>query len=53
MESTIKGPQEENPTRTVTKGVGCLQSAVSKIWCKYKQNGKGVKGKHMGRPKKT
>uniref|UniRef100_A0A3B4YMY3 Transposase Tc1-like domain-containing protein n=1 Tax=Seriola lalandi dorsalis TaxID=1841481 RepID=A0A3B4YMY3_SERLL len=33
--------------------VGCSQSAVSKIWTKYKQNGKVVKGKHTGRPRKT
>lgn len=27
--------------------------SVSKICCKYKQNGKVIKGKHKGRPGKT
>ncbi|CAI9608265.1 unnamed protein product [Staurois parvus] len=30
-----------------------VPSAVSKIWTKYKSNGKVVKGKHTGRPRKT
>uniref|UniRef100_A0A673LMH6 Transposase Tc1-like domain-containing protein n=1 Tax=Sinocyclocheilus rhinocerous TaxID=307959 RepID=A0A673LMH6_9TELE len=49
----IKLLQEENPSRSVAKEVGCSQSAISKIWCKYKQNGKVTKGKHTGRPRKT
>lgn len=46
-ERVIKSPL------TVTKDAGCSQSAVSKIWIKYKQNGKVVKEKHGGRPGKT
>uniref|UniRef100_A0A672SN36 Transposase Tc1-like domain-containing protein n=1 Tax=Sinocyclocheilus grahami TaxID=75366 RepID=A0A672SN36_SINGR len=53
MERIIKLLQEENPSRRVAKEVGCSQSAISKIWCKYKQNGKVTKGKHTGRPRKT
>uniref|UniRef100_A0A671NXU9 Uncharacterized protein n=1 Tax=Sinocyclocheilus anshuiensis TaxID=1608454 RepID=A0A671NXU9_9TELE len=49
----IKLLQEKNPSRSVAKEVGCSQSAISKIWCKYKQNGKVTKGKHTGRPRKT
>lgn len=30
-----------------------LPSQLSKIWSKYKTNGKVVKGKHTGRPRKT
>uniref|UniRef100_A0A3B5B7H8 Transposase Tc1-like domain-containing protein n=1 Tax=Stegastes partitus TaxID=144197 RepID=A0A3B5B7H8_9TELE len=40
-------------SRIVAKDAGCSQSAVSKIWTKYKQHGKVVKGKHTGRPRKT
>uniref|UniRef100_A0A8C5DUY4 Transposase Tc1-like domain-containing protein n=1 Tax=Gouania willdenowi TaxID=441366 RepID=A0A8C5DUY4_GOUWI len=40
-------------SRNVAKDVGCSQSAVSRIWTKYKQHGKVVKGKHTGRPWKT
>uniref|UniRef100_A0A8C5E1B0 Transposase Tc1-like domain-containing protein n=1 Tax=Gouania willdenowi TaxID=441366 RepID=A0A8C5E1B0_GOUWI len=40
-------------SRNVPKDVGCSQSAVSKIWTKYKRYGKVVKGKHTGRPRKT
>uniref|UniRef100_A0A671WUZ7 Transposase Tc1-like domain-containing protein n=1 Tax=Sparus aurata TaxID=8175 RepID=A0A671WUZ7_SPAAU len=40
-------------SRNAAKDVGCSQSAVSKIWTKYKQHGKVVKGKHTGRPRKT
>ncbi len=53
MERIIKLLQEGNPSRSVAKEVGCSQSAVSKIWCKYKQNGKVTKGKHTSRPRKT
>ena len=35
------------PTQSVAKDVGCSQSAVSKIWCKYKQHGKVIKGRHQ------
>jgi len=37
----------------VAEDVGCSQSAVSEMWMKFKQNGKVVKGKHTGRPRKT
>ena len=46
MERTIKLLQQGNPTWRVAKDVGCFQSAVSKIWCKYKQHGNVIKGKH-------
>ena len=38
---------------SVAKDVGCSQSAVSKIWTKYKQHGNVVKGNHTCRPRKT
>uniref|UniRef100_A0A3B4Y4D5 Transposase Tc1-like domain-containing protein n=1 Tax=Seriola lalandi dorsalis TaxID=1841481 RepID=A0A3B4Y4D5_SERLL len=47
------GGRNGKSSRNVTKDVGCSQSAVSKIWTKYRQNGKVVKGKHTGRPRKT
>uniref|UniRef100_A0A672G6V0 Transposase Tc1-like domain-containing protein n=1 Tax=Salarias fasciatus TaxID=181472 RepID=A0A672G6V0_SALFA len=50
---TIKLLEEVNSTRMVAKDVGCSQSAVSKIWTKYKQHGKVVKVKRTGRPRKT
>ena len=53
MERIIKLLREGNPTRIVAKDIGCSQSAVSKIWGKYKQNGEVIKGKHTGRPRKT
>ena len=36
----------------VAKEVGYFQSAVSKVWCKFKRNGvvKREKKKHIGRP---
>uniref|UniRef100_A0A3P9N3W9 Transposase Tc1-like domain-containing protein n=1 Tax=Poecilia reticulata TaxID=8081 RepID=A0A3P9N3W9_POERE len=34
-------------------GMWTVQSAVSKIWTKYKQHGIVVKGKRTGRPRKT
>uniref|UniRef100_A0A3Q1GH88 Transposase Tc1-like domain-containing protein n=1 Tax=Acanthochromis polyacanthus TaxID=80966 RepID=A0A3Q1GH88_9TELE len=37
----------------VAKDVGCSQSAVSKVWTKYKQHGKVLKGKHTSRSRKT
>lgn len=37
----------------MAKYVGYSQSAVSKIWCRYKQNGKVIKGKHMGKTSKS
>ena len=46
MERIIRLLRERNPTRSVPQYVGCSQSAVSKIWCKYKQN-----GKRMGWPR--
>uniref|UniRef100_A0A3B5BLK5 Transposase Tc1-like domain-containing protein n=1 Tax=Stegastes partitus TaxID=144197 RepID=A0A3B5BLK5_9TELE len=49
----IKLLKEGKSSRIVAKDVGCSQSAVSKIWTKYKQHGKVVKGKHTGRPRKT
>ena len=52
MERIIKLLKEGNSTRSVVKDVGCFQSAVSKIWSKYTQNGKVVKGKHTGRSKR-
>lgn len=52
-ERIIKLLQEGKTSRDVAKDVDCSQSAVSKIWTKYKQNGKAVKGKHTGRPRKT
>uniref|UniRef100_A0A672Y5E8 Transposase Tc1-like domain-containing protein n=1 Tax=Sphaeramia orbicularis TaxID=375764 RepID=A0A672Y5E8_9TELE len=45
--------KEGKSSRNVAKDAGCSQSAVSKIWTKYKQHGKAVKGKHTGRPRKT
>lgn len=53
MERIIKLLQDAIPTWSVAKEVRCSQSAVSKICCKYKPNGKVVKGKHTGRPSKT
>lgn len=53
MERIIKLLLEGNPAWSVVKDVGCSQSAVSKMLCKYKQNGKVIIGKHMGRPRKT
>ncbi|XP_069611187.1 gastrula zinc finger protein XlCGF53.1-like [Ranitomeya imitator] len=52
-ERIIKLLKEGKSSRNVAKDVGCSQSAVSKIWAKYKQHGKVVKGKHTGRPRKT
>uniref|UniRef100_A0A4W6EZN1 Transposase Tc1-like domain-containing protein n=1 Tax=Lates calcarifer TaxID=8187 RepID=A0A4W6EZN1_LATCA len=52
-ERIIKLLKEGKSSRSVAKDVGCSQSAVSKIWTKYKQHGKVVKGKHTGRPRKT
>lgn len=52
-ERIIKLLEEGNATRMVAKDVGCSQSAVSKIWTKYKQHGKVVKVKRTGRPRKT
>ncbi|CAJ0929362.1 unnamed protein product [Ranitomeya imitator] len=45
--------KEGKSSRNVAKDVGCSQSAVSKIWTKYKQHGKVVKGKHTGRSRKA
>lgn len=42
----IKLLQEGTPLR-VEKHDGGFQSAVSKIWCTYKQNWKVLKGKHV------
>uniref|UniRef100_A0A8C1NF85 Transposase Tc1-like domain-containing protein n=1 Tax=Cyprinus carpio TaxID=7962 RepID=A0A8C1NF85_CYPCA len=52
-ERIIKLLKEGKSSRNVAKNVGCSQSAVSKIWTKYKSNGKVVKGKRTGRPRKT
>ncbi|CAJ0940514.1 unnamed protein product [Ranitomeya imitator] len=52
-EKIIKLLKEGKSSRNVAKDVGCSQSAVPKIWAKYKQHGKFVKGKHTGRPRKT
>uniref|UniRef100_A0A096MI25 Transposase Tc1-like domain-containing protein n=1 Tax=Poecilia formosa TaxID=48698 RepID=A0A096MI25_POEFO len=41
------------PSCMVAKDVGCSQSAVSKIWTKYKQRGMVVKTKCTSRPRKT
>ena len=53
MERIIQLPQEGNSVQIVTKDIGCYQSVISNIWSKYKQNGKVVKWKHTGRPRKT
>uniref|UniRef100_A0A3B3QDG3 Transposase Tc1-like domain-containing protein n=1 Tax=Paramormyrops kingsleyae TaxID=1676925 RepID=A0A3B3QDG3_9TELE len=53
IERIIKLLQGGKSTRSVAKDVGRSQSAVSKIWSRYKQNGKVVKGKHTGRRRKT
>uniref|UniRef100_A0A4W6BLW5 Transposase Tc1-like domain-containing protein n=1 Tax=Lates calcarifer TaxID=8187 RepID=A0A4W6BLW5_LATCA len=39
-ERIIKLLKEGKSSRSVAKDVGCSQSAVSKIWTKYKQHGK-------------
>ena len=52
-ERIIKLLKEGKSSRNVAKNVGCSQSSVSKIWTKYKSNGKVVKGKRTGRPRKT
>jgi len=52
MERIIKLLKEGNSTQSLAKHVGCSQSAVSKIWSEYKQNGKIVKGKHAGQTRK-
>uniref|UniRef100_A0A3B5PUV6 Transposase Tc1-like domain-containing protein n=1 Tax=Xiphophorus maculatus TaxID=8083 RepID=A0A3B5PUV6_XIPMA len=52
-ERIVKRLEEGNPSRMVAKDVGCSQSAVSKIWTKYKQHGMVVKAKRTGRPRQT
>uniref|UniRef100_A0A3B5QK18 Transposase Tc1-like domain-containing protein n=1 Tax=Xiphophorus maculatus TaxID=8083 RepID=A0A3B5QK18_XIPMA len=52
-ERIVKLLEEGNPSRMVAKDVGWSQSAVSKIWTKYKQHGMVVKAKRTGRPRKT
>lgn len=52
-ERIIQLLEEGKSSRNVAKDVGCSQSAVSKIWTKYQQHGKIVKGKRSGRPRKT
>uniref|UniRef100_A0A3Q3AY27 Tc1-like transposase DDE domain-containing protein n=1 Tax=Kryptolebias marmoratus TaxID=37003 RepID=A0A3Q3AY27_KRYMA len=52
-ERIVKLLEEGNSSRMVAKDVGCSQSAVSKIWTKYKQHGMVVKAKRNGRPRKT
>ena len=52
-ERIIKLLKEGKSSRNVAKDVCCSQSAVSKIWTKYKQHGKVFKGKHIGRPRKA
>uniref|UniRef100_A0A3Q2UHF8 Transposase Tc1-like domain-containing protein n=1 Tax=Fundulus heteroclitus TaxID=8078 RepID=A0A3Q2UHF8_FUNHE len=52
-ERIIKLLKDGKSSRNVAKDVGCSQSAVSKIWTKYKRHWKVVKGKHTGRPRKT
>ncbi|CAI9591777.1 unnamed protein product [Staurois parvus] len=52
-ERIIKRLQEGKSSRNVAKDVGCSQSAVSKIWSKYKSYGKVVKVKRTGRPRKA
>uniref|UniRef100_A0A8C5GL78 Uncharacterized protein n=1 Tax=Gouania willdenowi TaxID=441366 RepID=A0A8C5GL78_GOUWI len=52
-ERIIKLLKEGKSSRNVAKDVGCSQSGVSKIWTKYKQHGKVVKGKHTGKRRKT
>uniref|UniRef100_A0A8B9GVX2 Transposase Tc1-like domain-containing protein n=1 Tax=Astyanax mexicanus TaxID=7994 RepID=A0A8B9GVX2_ASTMX len=52
-ERIVKLLEEGNSSRMVAKDVGCSQSAVSKIWTKYKQHGMVVKAKRTGRPRKT
>ena len=37
----------------MAKGVGCSQSVVSKIWCKYKRKRLVKKGKYTDRSQKT
>uniref|UniRef100_A0A4W6E0U1 Transposase Tc1-like domain-containing protein n=1 Tax=Lates calcarifer TaxID=8187 RepID=A0A4W6E0U1_LATCA len=49
LQRIIKLLKEGKSSRSVAKDVGCSQSAVPKIWTKYKQHGKVVKG----RPRKT
>lgn len=51
-ERIVKLLEEGNSSRMVAKDVGCSQSALSKIWTKYK-HGMVVKAKHTGRPRKT
>ncbi|CAI9543781.1 unnamed protein product [Staurois parvus] len=52
-ERIIKLLQEGKSSWNVAKDVDCSQSAVCKIWIKYKVNGKVVKGKRTGRPGKA
>uniref|UniRef100_A0A3Q3AMG8 Tc1-like transposase DDE domain-containing protein n=1 Tax=Kryptolebias marmoratus TaxID=37003 RepID=A0A3Q3AMG8_KRYMA len=52
-ERIIKLLKEGKSSHSVAQDVGCSQSAVSKIWTKYKQHGKVGKGKHTVRPRKT
>uniref|UniRef100_A0A3B1JB81 Transposase Tc1-like domain-containing protein n=1 Tax=Astyanax mexicanus TaxID=7994 RepID=A0A3B1JB81_ASTMX len=51
-ERIVKLLEEGNSSRMVAKDVGCSQSAVSKIWTKYKQHGMVVKAKRTGRTEK-
>uniref|UniRef100_A0A8C5H9E7 Uncharacterized protein n=1 Tax=Gouania willdenowi TaxID=441366 RepID=A0A8C5H9E7_GOUWI len=46
-------PTRQMSFETKERIIKLLKSAVSKIWTKYKQHGKVVKGKHTGRPRKT
>jgi len=43
-----KTPSKGSINLNVANYVGCFLSAVSKIWSKYKQNGKVLKRKHTG-----
>ena len=45
--------QEDKSSQNSGKDIGCSQSAMTKIWTEYEQNGKAVKGMHRGRPRKT
>ena len=51
--SLTEGLKEGLSTRIVAKKVGCSQSAIAKIWIKFKHTGIHLKEKRKGHSKKT
>ena len=50
---TVKLLKEGLSTRIVSKQIGISQSAIGKIWIKFKHTGIHLKEKCKGRPRKT